>query len=139
VPGPHNWLEYLFPKIFSVLEGGFTLIMVPEMAHHLYEIGFKSKDEVYEWIYRKSFEPLSEYRTRSWPDLTTNGWMGIEKTSGKHWKELPDDYMVPVVNDPFDNCILIAGGEEEGCIQLSGGRSGFGDMPSAAYSIDRWR
>ena len=55
-PGPHNWLEYLFPRIFSVLEGGFTLIMVPEMARHLYEIGFKSKDDVYEWIYKKSFE-----------------------------------------------------------------------------------
>ena len=139
VPGPHNWLEYLFPRLFSVLEGGFTLVMVPELARHLYEIGFKSKDEVYEWIYKKSFESLAEYRTRSWPDLTTNGWMGREKTSGKPWKELPDEFMLPLVNDPFDNCIIVAGGEEEACIQLSGGRSGFGDTPSAAYSIDRWR
>ena len=139
IPGPHNWLEYLFPRLFSVLEGGFTLVMVPEMARHLHEIGFKSKDEVYEWIYKKSFETLGEYRTRSWPDLTTNGWMGREKTSGKPWKELPDDYMLPVVNDPFDSCIIVAGGEEEACIQLSGGRSGFGDMPSAAYSVDSWR
>jgi hypothetical protein len=138
-PGLHNWLEYLFPKIFSIVEGGFVLIMVPEMARHLYEIGFKSKDEVYEWIYKKSFEPLGEYRTRSWPDLTTNGWLGKEKTSGRPWKELSDDTLVPVVNDPFDNCIIVAGGEEEGCIQLTGGRSGFGDTPSAAYSIDAWK
>jgi hypothetical protein len=138
-PGPHNWLEYLFPKIFSVLEGGFTLIMVPEMARHLYECGFKTKQDVYDWIYQKSFEPVGEFRTRSWPDLNTNGWMGIEKTSGKPWKALSDDYMVPVVNDAFDNCIIVAGGEEEGCIQLTGGRAGFGDLPSAAYSIDKWR
>jgi hypothetical protein len=139
IPGPHNWLEYLFPRLWSVLEGGFTLVMIPELARHLYEIGFKSKDEVYQWIYKKSFEPLGEYRTRSWPDLTTNGWMGIEKTSGKHWKELSDDYMVPVVGNPFESCIIIAGGEEEACIQFSGGRAGVGDDPAAAYSIDAWR
>jgi hypothetical protein len=140
IPGPHNWLEYVFPDIFSIIEGGLTLIMIPEMAQHLYEIGFKSKDEVYEWIYKKSFEPLSRYRHRSWPDLTTNGWLGIESLSGKHWKELPDDYMVPAVNAPFDNCIIIGGGEEEACIQLTGGRSGYGESASAAaYSVDAWR
>ncbi len=133
IPGPHNWLEYLFPKLWSTLEGGFTLIMIPEMAQHLYEIGFKSKDEVYEWIWKKSFEPLKDYRNRSWPDLTTNGWLGRERISGTPWKELSDDYMVPVVNEPFDNCVIVAGGEEEACIQLSGGRGG------TAYSIDAWR
>ncbi len=139
IPGPHNWLEYIFPDIFSIVEGVFTLIMIPELAHHLYEIGFKSKDEVYEWIYKKSFEPLKRYRDRSWPDLTTNGWLGTEKTTGKPWKELPDDQLVPAVNAPFDNCIIIAGGEEEACIQLTGGRSGYGEIASAVYSIDAWR
>ena len=114
--------------------------MIPELAQHLYEIGFKSKDEVYEWIYKKSFEPLSRYRHRSWPDLTTNGWLGRESISGKPWKELPEDYLVPAVNDPFDNCIIIGGGEEEACIQLTGGRSGYGESATAAaYSIDAWR
>jgi hypothetical protein len=133
-PGPHNWLEYLFPALWSTMEGGWILIMVPEMAQHLNDIGFKSKDEVYEWIYRKSFEPVKNYKNRSWPDLTTNGWMGIEKTSGKHWKELPEDYLVPVVSEPTESCIIVAGGQEEACVQLSGGR-----FNAPVFSIDAWR
>jgi len=63
----------------------------------------------------------------------TNGWMGIEKTSGKHWKELDDDYRVPTRGDaPFDNCIIVGGGEEETCQTLDGSRG-------TAYSIDAWR
>ena len=60
--------------------------------------------------------------------------MGIERTSGKHWKELPDDYMVPVMNEPRDSCIIVAGGQEEACVQLSGGR-----FNAPVYSIDVWR
>ena len=131
-PGPHNWLEYIVPDLWATREGGFTFIMVPEMARHLYDFGFKTKDEVYDWLYKQSFEPLKRYRNRSWPDRSNNGWMGIERTSGKYWKELSDDYMVPVINDPSDNCIIIAGGEEEACVQLGGGRG-------TAYSIDVWR
>jgi hypothetical protein len=139
IPGPHNWLEYIFPDIFNIIEGGLTLIMIPELAMHLHQIGFKTKGDVYEWIYKKSFETVKRYRDRSWPDLTTNGWLGIEKTTGKHWKELSDDEMVPAVPEPFENCIIIAGGEEEACIQLTGGRAGFGESETAAYSIDAWR
>jgi hypothetical protein len=134
VPGPHNWLEYVLPGLVSQREHGWTLVMVAEMAHHLYQCGFKSKDEVYEWLYRKSFEPVEKFKLRSGPDVETNGWMGIEKTSGKHWKELPDDYMVPIMDDPFENCIIVAGGDEETC-QPMGGRG----MGSSAYSIDAWR
>jgi hypothetical protein len=131
--GPHNWLEYIVPDLWALREGGFTIIMVPEMARHLYDIGFKSKDEVYEWMWKKSFEPLKKYRSRSWPDFFRNGWMGIEKTSGKPWKDLPDDYMVPVAGDePFANCIIVAGGDEEASMQLAGGHD-------CTYSIDFWR
>ena len=133
-PGPHNWLEYLVPDLWVTREGGFTFIMVPELARHLYDLGFKSKEAVYDWLYEKSKIPLGEYRNRSWPDLHTNGWLGIERTSGKHWKELSDDYMVPLVNDPYDNCIIVGGGEEEACTQFAG-RSGL----TAAFGIDAWR
>ena len=137
IPGPHNWLEYLVPEIWAGREGGYTFIMVPEMAQHLKDIGFNSKDEVYEWLWEKSKEPLKKYRLRSWPDESTNGWLGIEKTSGKRWKELPEDYMVPLVNDPTDNCIVIGGGDEEICQQLAGRRGQLGLAP--AFSIDAWR
>ncbi len=132
-PGPHNWLDYILPGLFTAREGALTIIMVPEMAQHLLDLGFKSKDEVYEYVWKKSFEPLKTYRTRSWPDYSRNGWMGTEKTSGKPWKELPDDYMVPASSDnPNDFCIIIAGGQEEASVQLAGGRSN-------AFSIDVWR
>jgi hypothetical protein len=131
VPGPHNWLQYILPDYFPTREGAWTFIMVPELAKHLYEYGFKTKDEVYEWIQEQSYIPLSDYRNRSWPDIGTNGWLGIEPTSGKHWKDLPDDYKVPLINDPDDNCIIVGGGEEEVCV-------GFGAR-GTAYSIDAWR
>lgn len=133
VPGPHNWLEYYTYSLWANREGAVTLVMVPEMARHLQEYGFKSKDEVYQWLWKKSFNTLAEYRNRSWVDLTTNGWLGIEPLSGKHWKELPDDYMLPFAGvDPGMNCIIVASSEEEVCINLEGGRG-------QAYSIDAWR
>ena len=135
VPGPHNWLEYILPGLWSQREGGWTFIMVPTMAQHLYEIGFKSKEEVYEWLYKKSFEPVKDFKLRSGPDVETNGWMGIEKTSGKHWKELDDDYMVPIMEDPFDNCIIVAGGDEEVSQQMGGREAGANPI----YNIDAWR
>ncbi len=134
IPGPHNWLEYLMPGMWAGNEGGLTFIMLPEMAQHLYEYGFKSKDEVYEWIYQQSFTTMKEYRTHSWPDMRTNAWMGIERTSGKPWKELPDDYMLPAMNDPIENCIIVTGAGEEMAL-FGGGRGGRGN----AYNIDVWR
>jgi len=133
VPGPHNWLEYYTPSLWANREGAVTLVMVPEMAKHLHDYGFKTKEEAYEFLWKASFKPLSEYRNRSWVDLTTNGWMGIEPLSGKHWKELSDDYMLPFAgNNPGMNCIIVASSEEEICLNLEGGRG-------QAYSIDAWR
>ena len=37
-PGPHNWLEYILPEFWAGREGAYTIIMVPEMARHLYEL-----------------------------------------------------------------------------------------------------
>jgi hypothetical protein len=136
IPGPHNWLEYLIPEFWACREGPKTIIMVPEMARHLYEIGFKSKEEVYEWLWKKSFMTVKQYRDFSWPDFSTNGWLGIEPTSGKHWKELPDDYMVPAAGpDPSGFCIIVGGGDEEVSQQLSGRWS----FQNTMISIDAWR
>ncbi len=137
VSGPHNFLEfYARAGLWAWREGSKTLILIPEMAQHLYEIGFKSKEEVYEWLWKRSFEPLGDYRLRGTNDFPTNGWMGIERTSGKHWKELDDDYMVSAGGDsPSDYCIIVGGGEEECSMILMGRR--FGSNP--IYSIDAWR
>ncbi|MBN2240718.1 MAG: hypothetical protein JW712_13165 [Dehalococcoidales bacterium] len=135
IPGSKNFLEYMVPGIWANREGGITFLLLPQMAQHLYEAGFKSKDEVYEWIYRASFQTMKEYRTHSWPDVQTNSWLGIEKTSGKPYKELPDDYMVPLVSDPYESCIIVTGGGEE-YPQWWGARK---PMYASAYGIDYWR
>jgi hypothetical protein len=130
-PGPHNFLDYI--RGFWVDgEGGFTFLMLPELANHLYQYGFKTKDAIYEYIYKRSYIPLKEYRLHSVPDVWTNAWKGIEPTSGKHWLDLPEDYMVPACPDPWANMIIVMGAGEE---QLHWMRGSMRD----AYSIDEWR
>jgi hypothetical protein len=140
IPGPHNWLDLILPDIWvGEREGPRTFIMVHEMAYDLWRLGFKTKESVLEYIWKKSFEPLSQYRNRSWVDLTTNGWLGNEPLSGKPWKELPDDYMVPAAGEkPEDSCIIVCGSDEEICYQFPGGFRGiWGSEP--VFSIDAWR
>jgi hypothetical protein len=134
-PGPKNWLEYLLTELWAGREGGITFFMLPQMARHLHDYGFKTKDEVYEWIRKASFRTVSEYRTHSWPDVQTNAWNAIEKTSGKPWKELSEEYLVPFVSDPRENCIIVTGGGEEYPQWIGARRPG----SDPAYSIDAWR
>jgi hypothetical protein len=133
VQGPHNWMEYFIDSLWADGEGGKTFLMLPEMARDLQQYGFKSKDAVYEWLYEKSFMTLKEYRTHQAPDVWTNGWKALEPRSGKPWLELPEDYMVPVVSDPYDNCIIVTGGGEEMAL-WTGNRT-----RESAYGIDVWR
>jgi len=134
IVGPHNYLEYLTKDIWATMEGGFTLVMPQQIAKDMYDYGFKTKDEIYEWIWKRSFEPVKRYRMRGAPDFFTNGWLGIEKTSGKPWKELDDDYMVPAGgDDPFDSYnILVMNMQETACARFGGGHG-------QAFSIDAWR
>ncbi len=133
LPGPHNYIDFITDGIWRTMEGGFTLVLVPQMAQDLYDYGFKSKDEIYEYIWKKSFEPVKNYRMRGRPDFHTNGWRGIEKTSGKPWMELPEDYMVPAGGDsPWDYCIIVCDGQETSSERFNGGHG-------EAYIIDNWR
>ena len=112
--------------------------MVHENGPALYELGFKSKADVYEYIWKKGLEPLSEYRKRSWVDLHTNGWTGIDRQSGKPWKELPDDYMISVAGDrPDENCIIVCGSDEEVYMQITGGPCSYSSQ--GLFSNDDWR
>jgi hypothetical protein len=140
-PGPHNFLDFILPGIWAGgREGPRTFIIVHEIAKHLWDLGYKTKNDVYEYIWKKGLEPLSEYRKRSWVDLTTNGWMGIDRQSGKPWKELPDDYMISVAGDkPDQNCIIVCGSDEEVCVQMTGGPRGMWGSFSPIYSVDAWR
>ncbi len=134
IPGPHNYLEYLTKDIWATRDGGFTLVMPPQIAQDLHDYGFKTKDSIYEWIWKKSFEPVSEFRMRGAGDYRTNGWLGIEKTSGKPWRELPEDYMVPAGGeDPFESYNILLCNMDETAVAR------FGSGHGQAYSIDTWR
>ncbi len=132
IPGPHNFIEYFINTLWANGEGGKTFFLLPEMARDLRAHGFKTKDDLYEWLYKKSFMTVKEYRTHQAPDVWTNGWKAIEPTSGKPWKELDEDYMVPACPDPFTNCAIVTGGGEEMAL-WTGGRG------RESYSIDNWR
>jgi len=81
---------------------------------------------------------VDQYKKFSWVDFSTNGWMGIEPLSGKHWKELPDDHMVPAAGrDSSGFCIIVGGGDEEVAQEIQGGRGPAGGSP--IYGIDTWR
>ncbi|MAE11566.1 MAG: hypothetical protein CL876_06620 [Dehalococcoidales bacterium] len=59
--------------------------------------------------------------------------MAVEKTSGKVWKELSEDYMVPAGGDgPSGYCVIVCDGEETASARYSGGHG-------QAFSIDAWR
>jgi hypothetical protein len=133
IPGPHNFMEYFVKSLWADGEGGKTFFLLPEMARDLRKYGFKTKEEVYEWLYKKSFMTMKEYRTHQAPDVWTNAWMAIEPTSGKPYKELPEDYMVAACANPFLNCIIVTGGGEEMAL-WTGGRG-----RESAYGIDAWR
>jgi hypothetical protein len=132
IPGPHNFIEYMVKSLWADGEGGKTFFLLPEMARDLQAYGFKTKDDLYEWLYKKSFMPMKEYRTHQAPDVWTNAWKGIEPTSGKPYKELPEDYMVAACADPFLNCAIVTGGGEEMAL-WTGGRG------KESFSIDNWR
>ncbi|MFC1901175.1 hypothetical protein ACFLYN_06240 [Chloroflexota bacterium] len=134
IVGPHNYLEYLTKNAWATRDGGFTLVMPPQIAQDLQNYGFETKDSIYEWIWKKSFEPVSQFRMRGAQDFRTNGWLGIEKTSGKPWKELDDDYMVPAGgDDPFGSYNIVLCNMEETAVARFGGGHG------QAFSIDSWR
>jgi hypothetical protein len=135
IPGPKNWLGYLIPGVWHDREGGITFFMLPQMAWALREAGFKSKDEVYEWIYKSSFTTLGNYRSHSWVDVNTNSWQGIEPKSGKPYKELSDDHMVSFVRDPYESCIIVTGKGEEYPQWFGARRPG----TDAVFNIDHWR
>lgn len=71
---------------------------------------------------------------RGMQDFWTNGWMGIEKTSGKPWRDLPDDYLVPAGGeDPFESYNIVLCHMEETAVARFGGGHG------QVFSIDSWR
>jgi hypothetical protein len=134
-PGPHNFLEYTMKELLEDRVGSKTFIMHPGMAQSLWDYGFKTKAAVFEWMWKATFIPVSQYRNYGWFDTSTNSGRNNEPTSGKPWNDLPPDYMVPTMGSTAaSNLILVCMGPgDENTMQFQGGRG------SRLYPIDPWK
>lgn len=134
--GPHNWLEFLIPGFWANRIGSITFFMAPEMARHLQEFGFNSKQAVYDWVWKKSFMPLEQFKKTGLYELCTKGGRKIEPVSGKAYSALPADYRVPVAGDrPMENIIIVVGGQEEISLEVLSTT----DLRCRVFHIDPWR
>jgi hypothetical protein len=134
VPGKYNWMEAICPVLAKMYPspGGAFWILHMNLADLLYEHGFKSKAEVYQWLYDSYFVTVEEYyNTGLWEFMVAV--MPIERTSGKTWYELLEtdpDYKLHVFGR---NCIVVSDSfADEHWYFSSGG-------PPTAYPIDPWR
>ncbi|MFC2023032.1 hypothetical protein ACFLTL_02630 [Chloroflexota bacterium] len=137
-PGPHNFLEYVLPLYIPSFAnnpwGSKTLLMHPNMAMSLYDYGFMKKAEVYEWMYESFHITAAEHRNYGWYDFMTASGDRTEATSGMKYKDLPDDYLLPVfgTSSGSGNCIIVGNGfADELCWGWNGRPSG--------YPIDPWK
>lgn len=137
-PGPHNFLEWVAPMIYTGRGPAATfLVMHLNMAQSLYDDGFKKKTDVYNWLCNTYFVTKGDLYNNGWWDFFTNAGNNIEPTSGKAYKDLPNDYKIKAFgNTPSDNCIVVACSfADETCCAFitSGGKA----LPS--YPIDPWK
>jgi hypothetical protein len=134
-PGPHNFLLTVIDDWYDQTWGPKNLFFIPRIADDLYKFGFKSKAQIYQWIWDNSVAPFKE--------RTYLGVRGVvAPTDGytkKKWADIPMDLPYPRAagwggtNVAMDNCIIITGGTYEEWMRLD--RSGRG----SDYSIDAWK
>jgi hypothetical protein len=137
-PGLLNVLDGFTP-ILSQFDnpGGKTLIMHPNIALSLQQYGFKTKADVYKYLYDGFFMTVDDYYHMGWYDFFTDSGKNTEATSGKTYIQLlatdPGYKLHSFGNDPNGNCAIVSiGFNDEICYYMSGGR------PSA-YPIDPWK
>ena len=98
--GPHNFLEYVLPLFIpseaNVCSGQKVLIMHPNMAKSLLDYGFKTKKDVYQWMWDTYYITYGDLKKYGWYDFRTAAGKGTEPLSRKVWETLPDDYKLHV-------------------------------------------
>ena len=115
-PGPHNFLDFILPGIWA---GGRKAPGPSSWSTRWPSTCTNSASSPRPRSTstsgrRGSSRSASTASVPGWTS-TTNGWTGIDRQSGKPWKELPDDHMISVAGDqPSDNCIIVCGVRRRG-------------------------
>jgi hypothetical protein len=136
-PGIYNWLMGFADDLVGFdSPGGKTFIMHPNMAQSLYDYGFKTKDEAYQWLSDYYWVTAEDYYLMGWYDFFTDSGTRTEPTSGIPWKDLiatDPDYPIRAYGSASSNCFIVSAGfADEVCYVFSSGR------PSSS-PIDPWR
>jgi hypothetical protein len=130
VSGPHNFLEITIDTWWLNNWGAQTIVIIPRMAMDLYGAGFKTKSDIYKYIWNKSA------RTKAQHDLigfrSTGGY--IEEETGLDWRTMPPTTIMHAAggSDPTQNLVLVGGGTYEEWFRLTMGRG-------STYPIDVWK
>jgi hypothetical protein len=147
-PGFYNYLEYsmmwqIMPGETTggkpvtapglLQPGALTFLMHPDMALSLYNFGFKTNAQFYQWVYDRTVTPMSVFKTYGWYDVITNNGAAIEPTSGKAYNTLADTYQIHVMGPAKDMLAIITNfpGDENTYIYAGG--------KGIARCIDPWR
>ncbi len=141
-PGYYNWLEVVCPIIVRAMPrpASQCFILHMNLAQLLYDYGFKTKTDVYKWLYDNWTIDVQTYYKTGLFDFETNGGNSVEPTTGKTWNELiktNSDLKIHVfggAQGASANCILVGDsfGDEHWYYNVFGGKPG-------ATPIDPWR
>ena len=129
IPGPHNWLEIIIDTWWLNSWRSQTLLLTTRIANDLYLFGFKTKDELYQYIWEKSA------RTKAERDLI--GFSGAvrakDRETGLAWDDIPPDTVLHASGTtPRANLVIVSGGAYEDWYRCPAGRG-------STYAIDPWR
>jgi len=136
---PYRFKRLLLPLIPEQIKkseepASFGVILIPDMARDLYDKGFKTKQDVRQWVWEHTTELWGERKIRQWGTVGPPRFrMSIAKQTGyDSWRDVPDHALVHLLPSPEDFSIIVAGAGDEFSI-------GMQMVHCATESIDKWR
>jgi len=139
--GYYNWMDVILPIVERAMPrpSSQCFILHMNLAQLLVDYGFKSKTDVYNYMWSKWTIPISNYYNSGLFDFDSNSGQNIEPTSAKKYIDLvksdPNYQIHPFGGgNALSNCILVGDsfGDEHWYYNVFGGKPG-------AQPIDTWR
>ncbi len=104
-------------------QGPMVFVMHPDIALSLLNFGFKSKADLYNYVYDRTTMAVSDFKKNGWYDVLTNNGAAIEPTSGKAYNALAPDYKVHIYGTAKEQLAIISASPGDETLQVfSGGR-----------------